>query len=138
SGSRLQCSGDRHKPDKRSSLRNKNSLGNLSYIRSNSSSWESSSCFHNSVSTSISFANDSLLKFFIPVQSISSYRGIQPMGLSTDEAQPLILCTIHLSTRMFSPKPGHKNPSLFFLNQFTPNMRGALERSRPNCSQWFT
>ena len=36
--------------------------------------------------------------------------GTWPIGVSTASAWPSMRSTIHLSTRLFSPKPGHRKP----------------------------
>ncbi len=73
-----------------------------------------------------------------PFQFRSWWRGIQPSGLSTPTARPLARSTIHWSTRMFSPNPGHtKLPSVSRRNQLTEKIRGGLGTLRPNDSQWL-
>ena len=64
-------------------------------------------------------------------QALRIGAGIQPIGVSLARLPPLARSTIHLSTRMFSEKPGHMNlPSLSLRNQFTWKMRGVSERLR--------
>ena len=47
------------------------------------------------------------------------------MGVSLPWARPRTRSTIHLRTRMFSPKPGQRNlPSASLRNQLTWKMRG--------------
>ncbi len=55
-----------------------------------------------------------------PVTSRAPAAGTYPTGVSTAAAVPSIRSTAHFSTRMFSPKPGHRNlPSASRRNQFT-------------------
>ena len=52
-------------------------------------------------------------------------------------ARPCTRSTIHFSTRMFSPKPGHRNlPSASLRNQFTWKIRGVSAMECCIRSQW--
>src|SRR5271165_4533646 len=51
--------------------------------------------------------------------------------------RPCTRSTIHLSTRIFWPKPGQRNlPSSSRRNQLTRKIRGGLATCRPTSSQW--
>ena len=60
---------------------------------------------------------------------MSPKRGIQPSAVSFAETRPRTRSTIHLRTRMFSPKPGHMNsPFSFMRNQFhAEDARGLVD-----------
>src|SRR5690242_7820821 len=80
--------------------------------------WGSSS-FHSSVSTRSASATSSAL-VSSPVRSSAPGAGTCPIGVSIAEPVPSRRSTTHLSTREFSPNPGHRNrPSSPRRNQFT-------------------
>ena len=61
---------------------------------------------------------------------MSATDGTMPMGVETPSASPSTRPTIHLSTRLFSPKPGHRNrPSPPRRNQLTKKIFGSLDSS---------
>ena len=65
-----------------------------------------------------------------PVVSMASAVGTRPMAVSTASAVPSRRSTTHLSTRLLSPKPGHRNlPSSPLRNQLTQNSLGSFEAS---------
>ena len=80
---------------------------------------------------------------------MASTDGSRPMGVSTAPPVPSTRSTTHLSTRLFSPKPGHRNdPSSPLRNQLTQNSLGSFagsaasrrspasgRSSRPCCSR---
>ncbi|SKS13309.1 Uncharacterised protein [Mycobacteroides abscessus subsp. abscessus] len=75
-----------------------------------------------------------------PDRSRSSTPGTVPIGVDTPLARCSIRSTIHLSTRLFSPKPGHrKRPSSPRRNQLTKNTLGSFDSSAclPTLIQWF-
>ena len=55
-----------------------------------------------------------------PSVSRASRAGIRPIGLAAAWASPESRSMIHFRTRLFSPKPGHKNlPDSSLRNQLT-------------------
>src|SRR5690606_15585574 len=102
--------------------------------------WESSSSRHTAESICVMRSKSAGAKAS-PSQFRSSYSGTMPNRLSRPRACPSIRRTIHPSTRMFSPNPGHrKRPESSFWNQFTQSIGGsvapaAASRS-PRASQW--
>ena len=61
-----------------------------------------------------------MLSMSSPSVSRASRAGILPIGLTAAWASPESRSMIHFRTRLFSPKPGHKNlPDSSLRNQLT-------------------
>ena len=64
-----------------------------------------------------------------PSRSSSPSAGTRPIGVSTVSPSPSQRRKTHSSTRLFSPKPGHRNlPSSSLRNQLTKKIRGIWSR----------